>query len=196
MAQSLEANKIIGAVLTAGILAVGSNVLAHMFYAPRHLETNAFHVDIAAIEGGSAAQPPAAAAPIADRLASADPEKGKAATKVCQSCHTFDDGAGNKVGPNLYNTVGEQIGQGKGGFLFSPALSQHGGTWTFENLDHFLTSPKEFAPGTKMSFAGLSKPDQRADVIAYLRSLSASPVDLPKAGGEAKEGGQGEASKP
>lgn len=200
MEASLEGNKIVGAILTGAILAIGSGVLATIIYSPHKPERNAYQVDVSVLasSGGAAAQ---AVAPIAQRLASADAGKGAATAKVCLSCHTFDEGAPNKIGPNLYGTVGEEIGKGKGGFAFSPALSGHGGKWDYENLDRFLTSPKEFAPGTKMSFAGLSKPDQRANVIAFLRSLSANPIPLPAADaqGATPPPGQdekGEAKKP
>src|SRR3546814_16237951 len=92
---------------------------------------------------------------------SADVAAGEKVFAKCAACHTVNQGGANGIGPNLYGTVGEPIGQGKGGFAFSDALKSKGGNWTFENLDHWLTRPREFAPGTKMTLAGLGKERQR-----------------------------------
>ena len=118
--------------------------------------------------------PPAAAslAPIGPLLAKADAAKGQGLTKVCQVCHSFDKGGPNKIGPNLWNFVGEPIGQGRGGFSFSDALEKHKGEkWDPDNLNKWLANPQNFAPGTKMSFAGIPDAQNRADVIIYLESL-------------------------
>ena len=95
------------------------------------------------------------------------------------ACHTIDQGGANGIGPNLYGTVGEAIAKGKGGFAFSDALAGVGGNWTFDQLDKWLTSPKAFANGTKMTFAGLPKAEDRANVVAYLNSMG-SNLPLPK----------------
>ena len=98
----------------------------------------------------------------------------------CTACHTVAQGAPNGIGPNLWGTVGEEIGHGKRGFAFSDALASHGGKWTFENLDEWLMSPRKFAPGTKMTFAGLSDPQDRADVILYLNQHGSNlPLPAP-----------------
>lgn len=115
---------------------------------------------------------------IAVRLASAGVERGQVVFKKCRACHTNDQGGEHRVGPNLWGTVGREKAHAAG-FSFSDALVAKGGTWTYEDLDHFLRKPKEFAPGTKMGFAGLRSGADRADVIAYLRTLSDSPVPLP-----------------
>ena len=113
-------------------------------------------------------------------LAAADATAGQSVAKKCKACHTFDQGGANKLGPNLWNIVNRQIA-GTAGFKFSPALQGLSGeTWTFEALDAFLTKPKDYAPGTKMSFGGLKKPEARANLIAYLRSLSDNPAALPE----------------
>jgi cytochrome c len=108
-------------------------------------------------------------------LAAADPAAGQKVFAKCSSCHTIDQGGANGIGPNLYGTVGEPIGMGKAGFAFSGALSGHGGNWTYENLFDWLKSPSAFAAGTKMTFAGLSSPEDRANVIAYLKQNGGGP---------------------
>ncbi|MCX7629560.1 MAG: cytochrome c family protein [Geminicoccaceae bacterium] len=179
MASSLEGNKIAGAILTAGIIAVGSSVLTHEFLYKPHVPKERAYV--VARTGEAAPKEAAAAAPVAPiavRLASADVERGKAAAKKCASCHTFEKGGKNGVGPNLWGVVDAPKGH-VAGFAYSAALTGMGGTWDYEALDAFLANPKAYMPGTKMSFAGISKPDERADVIAYLRSLADRPAPLP-----------------
>jgi cytochrome c len=135
--------------------------------------------------GGEAA---AVEVPIASLLPTADPAKGAEVFKKCASCHTVDQGGANGIGPNLYGTVGEEIGKGKAGYAFSEALSGKGGKWDFAALNAWLTSPKAYAPGTKMSFAGLSKPEDRANVIVYLNTLGSNlPLPAAPAAGAAPE---------
>ena len=121
-----------------------------------------------------------AATPIDERLASADPKLGEADTKKvgCVACHSFNEGGKNGIGPNLYGVVGTKIGE-KDGYAFSSALKAHTGNWTFAELDQWLTKPAAYAPGTKMSFVGVANPKDRADIIDYLRSLSATPEPIP-----------------
>lgn len=179
MASSLEGNKLAAAILTAGIIAVGSSVLSDLLYRPHVPKERAFQVATPeSAPAEKAAAPAAAVEPIAVRLASADAEAGKAAAKKCASCHSFDKGGKNGVGPNLWGVVGAKKGHAEG-FAYSAALVGTGGEWTYEALDAFIANPKAYAPGTKMSFAGIAKPDERANVIAYLRSLADSPAPLP-----------------
>ncbi len=114
------------------------------------------------------------------RLATADPAKGKRTAQVCASCHTFDQGGPNHTGPNLWGIVGRRRAA-QPGFAYSPAMAKHGGSWTFDDLDTYLTSPAKFVPGNKMAFAGIRNPTDRANVVAYLASLSNSPLAFPKA---------------
>ncbi len=126
-------------------------------------------------------QPEVAAAEpldLAALLAAADPASGEKAYSKCRSCHTIDEGGPNRVGPNLYNVVGAAKAH-LSGFNYSSALAGLGGTWTYENLDAFLADPRGYAPGTKMSFAGIRSAEERAALILYLRQNTASPPPLP-----------------
>ncbi|TCZ66197.1 c-type cytochrome [Roseicella aquatilis] len=126
-----------------------------------------------------AAAPAAAAASIGTLLASADPAKGEALFKrQCAACHTANEGGRNGVGPNLYDVVGKPHGHLEG-FSYSAALKSKQGPWTYDDLSNWLAAPSQYAPGTRMAFAGLKNPEDRANVIAYLRSLSANPQPLP-----------------
>ena len=121
---------------------------------------------------------PAPEVDLAILLADADPAAGKKAFSKCKACHTVDEGGKNKVGPNLWDIVGNAKA-GVDGFKYSGAFTDLGGEWTYEDLDAFLAKPKEFVPGTKMTYAGMKKAGDRAAVIVYMRSLSDSPKPLP-----------------
>ena len=122
----------------------------------------------------------AAEQPIEAYLAKADPAAGQQVFNKCAACHNADKGGANQLGPNLWGVIGEPIGQGKG-FAFSDALAKKGGAWNWDNLSQWLTSPRAFAPGTKMTFAGLGNPQDRANVIAFLNQHSDAPKPLPAA---------------
>src|SRR5205823_7507140 len=138
-------------------------------------------------EGAGAA---AAEQPIEVYLAKADPAAGQQVFNKCMACHNADKGGPNQLGPNLWGAIGEPIGQGRG-FAFSDALSKKGGTWNWDNLSQWLTSPRAFAPGTKMTFAGLGNPQDRANVIAFLNTHSDAPKPLPAAPAAAAAGQAG-----
>lgn len=171
--SSFEWNKVIASVLTALIVAMAAGILAGKLIAPKELEKPVFMVaggpaETAKPEG----QQPAGPAPIAPLLAKADPKKGEAETAPCKVCHSFDKGGANKIGPDLYGVVGEPVAEGHNGFAFSSALEKFKGQkWDPELLNKWLYNPQQFAPGTKMTFAGIEKDQSRADVIAYLQSL-------------------------
>lgn len=171
-------NTIAGWVLAACGAALGLSIVGGMIFHSEHVEKFGYPVEAADDTGGAGGE--AAAVPIAALLPKADAAKGAEVFKKCAACHTVNQGGANGIGPNLYATVGEEIGKGKGGFAFSDALKSKGGSWTFENLDHWLTSPREFAPGTKMTFAGLGNPKDRANLIAWMNTQG-SNLPLPAA---------------
>lgn len=178
-------NTIAGWTLFSGVIAIGlSSVSARYFHAdkPERPKVMGYAIAGVATEGDGAAE-----VPLATLLAAADPAKGQAAFAKCASCHTITAGGANGIGPNLHGVVGEAVGQGVGGYAFSGALKSVGGQWTFDKLNDWLKSPKAFAPGTKMTFAGLSKPEDRANVIVYLNSQGSNlPLPAPPAAAEDK----------
>ncbi len=173
-----RANIVAGWVLAGGIAALGLSIVTGEVYRPERPEKMGYVVEgVEADSGGGA--PAVADKPVEFYLASADPAKGADVFKKCGACHNADNGGPNALGPNLWGVLGEAIGKGAHGFAFSDALGGKGGNWNWDNLNEWLTSPKKFAPGTKMTFAGLSKPEDRANVIAFLNQHSASPQPIP-----------------
>jgi len=176
-------NTIAGWVLFAGIVALGSSIVAgEMFHSGRP-EKMGYPIEGVEVEGeGEGAA--AAEKPIEFYLASADATKGEQVFKKCAACHNADKGGANALGPNLWGILGEPVGKGHG-FPFSDALAGKGGNWDWANLSEWLANPKKFAPGTKMTFAGLSNPEDRANIIAFLNAHSDAPRPLPAAPAEA-----------
>ena len=174
--MSLEANKIAAAILVGGMLTLSTGLIADMIYGGHE----------GGEEGGekaAVATPAAKSAPvepISGLLASADVAKGEEISKKCAACHSFGKGEKAKVGPNLWGVVGGPTAHMEG-FNYDDAIKSLNTTWTYENLNHFIDSPKTFAPGTKMSFPGLPKVQDRADIIAWLRTQSDNPPPLPTA---------------
>jgi cytochrome c len=178
--DSFEFNKIIGAVLFTGLCLLALNITAEAIFAPHHPAKPGFEIEIKKEAASGPAEKAAAEEPIEKLLASATVERGQNVTKVCQSCHTFQKGGANGQGPNLYGVVGRPRAS-EPSFMYSDAMKAKGGDWTIDDLNKFLTNPKEFVPGTKMNFPGLPRGNQRADAIAYLNSLADSPKPLPVA---------------
>jgi cytochrome c len=179
--DSFELNKIIGAVLGTCLILLVTSFTASALFAPKMPEKPGFAIAAKEAEGGAKEAAAAPSEPIEKLLQTASVEKGAAAAKVCQACHTFEKNGPNRVGPNLYGVVGDHKGEGRGGFNFSAAMKTKGGTWTIQDLNQFITNPKAFVPGTAMGFAGVSRDTQRADILAYLNSLSDNPAPLPTA---------------
>lgn len=158
----------------AGMRAQGGRATVRGFMA--NIET----VKVAA--PAEATPTPAAPAPQVDLgtlLAAADVTKGQQTAQVCTSCHTFEQGGADRTGPSLWGVVGRNVGSHPG-FAYSDALKAQSGPWTYERLDHWLTNPAKAVPGTKMGFAGIHNPQDRANVIAYLSTLGASRIPFPK----------------
>jgi cytochrome c len=172
---AFEWNKIIASVLTAMIVAMAAGILASQIVRPKHLE-HLVYVPPGAEGGAATATAPAEKAaagpePIDQYMAKADPKKGQQVAKVCVQCHTFAKGEPNKIGPNLFGIMEEHIAT-VANYPFSPGLLAHkADKWDPAKLNIWLYRPQDFAKGTKMAFPGLPKPQDRADVIAYLESL-------------------------
>lgn len=167
--NSMEINKIFGAAVGALLLYLGIGFFAELAFQPAGGHGGehdyAYSVEVDAGDGGGE---PEEQVPFAEVLAQADPGKGERVFNKCKACHKLDGTDG--TGPHLNGVVGRDIAS-VGGFSYSGALADKGGQWTPEELSAFLTQPKSYAPGTKMSFAGLKKVEDRANVIAYLQSV-------------------------
>jgi cytochrome c len=173
-------NTAAGWVLFAGIIALGSSIASGLYFhadTPEHSEKMGYFIEGAEEEAGGAP-----AYDLGTVLAAADPAAGEKLFAKCTACHTVNAGGANGIGPNIHGAMGKAIAGVSPGFAYSSDLAAKGGTWTYENMDAWLKSPKAFAAGTKMSFAGLSKPEDRANIMAYLKSQGGGPeFPAPKA---------------
>ena len=179
--DSFEINKILGAILFTCLVVLSLNIAAGAMFTPAKPAKPGYEVAVTE-EPGQGAKPEAAAPaePIEKLLAAASVEKGEQGAKKCVACHTFTKGGPNRVGPNLWGIINRPKAS-EAGFAYSDAIKKKGGNWTIDDLNAFLTNPRGYAPGTKMTFAGLAKGSERAVIIAYLNSLADSPAPLPKA---------------
>lgn len=178
-------NTTFGWILFSGIVALGGSIVAGMYFAPHAPETAGYAIE-APEEGAAADSGPS----LATLLASGSADAGEAVFAKCVACHTIAQGGATGIGPNLYGIVGTPIGAHAAGFAYSSDLANHGGAWDYENLDAWLASPRAFASGTKMSFAGLSSGEDRANVILYMRANGGGPnLPTPEAPPE-EEGAQ------
>ncbi|HVY50593.1 MAG TPA: cytochrome c family protein [Devosia sp.] len=193
--DSFELNKIIGAILGTLLFVMGVGFIAEAIYEPAHGTGPGYDLPAPSEEpAGPSTGGPAQVADIGTLLAAADPKAGESAAKKCAACHDFTSGGPNKTGPNLYDVVERQIASHPG-FSYSSALqAKASDTWTYENLNQWLISPKAFADGTKMNFAGVKDDKERANIIAFLSTLSQSPKPFPApaapAGGAASSADQ------
>jgi len=171
-------NTIAGWVLASLIVALGSSIVVNELFHAERPEKMGYPIEGVEVEseGGEAV----AEQPIAVYLAAADPAAGAEVFKKCAACHKDGKGAPNALGPNLWGVVGAPHAH-VAGYAYSDALKSKPGNWDWEGLNTWLKSPKAYAPGTKMTFAGLSKPEDRANIIAYLNQQSDSPQPMPAA---------------
>ncbi len=180
--DSFEFNKIAGALLFSLLLILGVQNLSSVLFSIDPADPASYPVEVADSgdnSGGDADVVVDEGPSLATLLASADADKGAKVAKKCAACHTFDDGGANKVGPNLNGILGSPVAQ-VAGFNYSGALTDLGGEWTFQRMSDYLENPKAYAPGTAMSFAGLRKPNDRANILAYLNNQG-SNLALPAA---------------
>jgi cytochrome c len=180
-------NTAAGCFLASALFAMVVGKVSNVVVSPEELAKPAISVPAEATEASSGPAPAAELPPISPKLASANVEHGKELFKRdCSTCHTIDKGGANKVGPNQWNLVGRKKGA-EPGFSYSSAMEKKGGTWTYEDLNHMIFKPQSFVKGTKMAFAGLPKEQDRADVIAYLRTMNDNPPPLPDANAKPAE---------
>lgn len=175
----MEFNKIFAAILVAGIVASMSGFFSKKLVHPEELEENAFKVEVPDAPVSGAPKREKLPEPVLAMIASADITRGQKLSKACAACHSFDKGGKNGVGPNIWDLVNAKK-QNVDGFSYSGVLNANGEeNWTYEALNKFLWKPKWYAPGTKMNYIGLKKPEDRAAMIAWLRTLADSPESLP-----------------
>jgi len=181
-----RSNTIAGWVLGAGIVALGASIVSGELFHQERPEKMGYPIEGVVVPGEGGAE---AEQPIANLLAAADPAKGEGQFKKCTACHTINQGGANGTGPNLWGVFGSDIGKHAAGFPYSPALAGKGGKWDWEAMNHWIKSPREFAPGTKMTFAGISKAEDRADLLVYLNAQGGNlPLPTPQAAPAAAAG--------
>jgi cytochrome c len=169
-------NTTAGWVLFAGIIALGSSIVAGEVFHGERPEAMGYPIEGVEVEGAAAEVDK----PIACYLATADAARGEQVFKKCAACHNADPGGANALGPALYGVMGNPIAT-HAGFAFSDALKSKGGTWDWQTMSDWLSNPKQFAPGTKMTFAGLGNPQDRADIMLFMNSRDSSPLPVPPA---------------
>lgn len=149
------------------LLVIFAILATDLLYQPKKMVKRGYQIEVS--QDGKVVKKEEKPVDIASLMNSANIEAGAKIFKKCATCHNIERGAGNKVGPNLFAIVGRSKGS-LGNFAYSSAMSAKGGSWTREDLNQFLLKPKNFIPNTKMGFAGLKKPQDRADIILFLES--------------------------
>ncbi len=170
----MDINKFFAAILSAGVLAMIAIIASGMLVEPTQLAKNAYPIEGVAETAAPTESKPAEIEPVTPLLAKADPDHGAQVAKQCGACHNFAKGGPNMVGPNLWGVVGGPHAH-KGDYAYSDAMKKFAGKWDVESINAFITKPSAYLSGTKMGFAGLKKPEDRADVIAWLRQQSDTP---------------------
>jgi cytochrome c len=178
--DSFELNKILGAVLGTALVLLSLNIAAGAIFSQHPPAKPGYAIAVVEQPKAGPAAPAAAEDPLPKRLASADIGRGEQSSKKCAACHTFDKGGRNLVGPNLWGVVGRPKAS-VSGVNYSAAMKAKGGNWTPEELDVYLQNPRGMIPGTNMSFAGIPRGSERADLITFLNSKSDNPAPLSKA---------------
>jgi cytochrome c len=178
--DSFEINKILGALLGTCLFLLVMHIASGAIFTAAVSAKAGYEIAVKEEQPGQQPAAKAAEQPIESLLASASVDHGAQVAKQCTICHNLQEGQGPKVGPDLYDVVGRKIAS-VAGFSYSVALKGTAGTWSFDELNKWLADPRALVPGTAMTFAGLQNEKQRADVIAYLDTLSKNPVPLPKA---------------
>lgn len=179
----MEMNKLFASILLAGIIAMLAGFVAKKVIHVDTPEKDSYVIEVANAPAAGAEKKPKGPEPILELLATANIEKGKKLSKACAACHSFEKGGPNRIGPNLWDIVNADIAH-LDSFAYSSVFMEKqaaGVKWTYSDLNGFLWKPKKYAPGTKMSYIGMKKPKDRADMIAWLRTLSENPADLPTA---------------
>ena len=186
--DELRLNKVFAGFLFAALLLMAGVKIADVMVPHQELAENAYVIKVAETADTAAAAPvDIGPEPIMALLASADLGAGEKLSKKCSACHVFDAGGQNKTGPALWNAVNRPLGASEG-YAYSDALAGFGGAWDYASLNAFLAKPKGYISGTKMNFAGLKKPEDRANLIAWMRTKADSPAALPSADDIAVEG--------
>ena len=187
MMDSFELNKLIGAFLAVVFVVFSVSIVSDAIFATHAPETPGYAIEVAEAEPDAGGAAEEAGPSVLDLLATADVAAGQTAFRKCTACHTAEEGGANKVGPNLYGVVNRPIASHEG-FKYSAAMTEfsQGGSvhWDYEHLSGFLQSPRSYVSGTAMAFAGIRNVQEEANLIAYLRSLSADPAPLPAAAAE------------
>ncbi|MCH2037232.1 MAG: cytochrome c family protein [Rickettsiales bacterium] len=178
--SDLEFNKLMAAVLIAGLLAIASGKLSGLFYSEGEAQKRGYEIAVADDDDASKKEEPKEEViDIAALMKEASAEKGKKIAKRCVSCHAFEQDGKNKIGPKLWNVLGSQKAA-VDGYKYSAALTEMKGQWGYDEMFAFLKAPKKYVPGTKMNFAGLRKPKDIANLVAYMREYSETPLPLPE----------------